>query len=142
MAQLRNLFVGGQTPAFLSDLALTVLRVATGLGMALAHGLGKVPPTERFIGGVESMGFPVPVLFAWMAGLAELVGGILLALGLLTRPAALSIAGTMVVAYFIRHGSDPFAQKELAFLYLVLSATFVVLGSGRFGLDRFLRGRP
>lgn len=135
------LFGGSAPPSLPADIGLTLLRVSAGLAMAFAHGLGKVPPPDRFVGGIESMGFPAPLLFAWLAGLAELVGGLLLALGLLTRPAALSIAFTMFVAFFIRHGGDPFRDKELAFLFLAISIAFTLTGSGRFSLDRFLRGR-
>lgn len=138
---IRRAFFGGSAPSsVVADLGFTVLRVGAGLAMALAHGLGKVPPPDRFIGGVEAMGFPAPVLFAWAAGLAELVGGVLLALGLMTRPAALSLVVTMMVAFFIRHGADPFQQKELAFLFLIITVAFTAAGSGRFGLDRFIRG--
>lgn len=138
----KRVLFGGSTPSSLfADICLTVFRVMGGLAMALAHGLGKVPPSERFIGGVEAMGFPLPTLFAWAAGLSELVGGVLIALGLLTRPAATFLLGTMAVAFFIRHGDDPFAQKELAFLFLGFSLVYVGVGSGRFGLDRFIRGR-
>ncbi|TVR01715.1 MAG: DoxX family protein [Deltaproteobacteria bacterium] len=137
---LRTALLGGSAPGTpAADAALTSLRVAAGLAMAFAHGLGKVPPSEGFIGAVGGMGFPAPVLFAWLAGLAEVVGGLLLAVGLMTRPAAFSILITMVVAFFIRHGDDPFRQKELAFLFMFISLAFVFLGSGRFGLDRFLR---
>jgi len=139
---IKKALVGGTTPSSpLADACVTALRVGAGVAMALAHGLGKVPPSERFIGGVESMGFPVPVLFAWLAGLSELVGGFLLAAGLFTRPAALSLVGTMFVAFFIRHGNDPFRDGELAFLYMFVGVAFVGLGSGRFGLDRFIRGK-
>ena len=48
-----------------SNLSLLGLRVFAGLAMAFAHGLGKVPPSDRFIGAVENLGFPAPALFAW-----------------------------------------------------------------------------
>ena len=124
---------------FLADVAITLLRVFGGLSMSLAHGRGKTPPSAGFIDAVAGMGLPAPELMAWAASLAELVGGILLAAGLLTRPAALAVAMTMGVAAFVHHASDPFQQRELALFYGLISLIFLVIGSGRLSLDRFLR---
>src|ERR671918_92393 len=79
-----------------ADAGLLLLRVFTGLSLAIAHGWDKVPPSARFITRVGEMGLPAPELFAWLAALAEFGGGLLLAAGLFTRPVAL-----FVVAHFI-----------------------------------------
>lgn len=121
-----------------NDFALLFLRVCAGLTMAFAHGLGKMPPPEMFVQGLTAMGFPMPELLAWMAGLAEFLGGIFLAIGLLTRPAAFFIACTMVGAAFIAHAADPFVKKEMALLYLFISVFFVIRGAGKFSVDRFI----
>jgi putative oxidoreductase len=139
---IRKFLVGGSAPSYLpADIGWTITRVVVGLSMALQHGLGKVPPSDRFIGGVANLGFPAPEFFAWAAGLSELVGGLLLAAGLLTRPAALMLAATMAVACFGRHGADPFSDKEMSLLYLVISGAFVLAGSGRFSVDRLIHAR-
>ena len=119
-------------------LALTLLRVFIGLSMAFSHGLGKIPPNEQLIGGVQGMGFPMPELFAWAAGLAEFAGGILLAVGLLTRPAAAFVVFTMAVAAFGVHAADPFGVKEMALLYFFTSLFFVIHGAGRWSVDNIL----
>ncbi|UXR64733.1 DoxX family protein [Bdellovibrio bacteriovorus] len=120
------------------DLALTMLRVFIGATMAFSHGLGKLPPSEMLVGGVASLGFPMPEFFAWCAGLAEFAGGILLMLGLLTRPAAAFVVFTMAVAVFGVHAADPFGQKEMALLYLFASLFFVIHGAGRWSIDHKL----
>jgi putative oxidoreductase len=130
---------GGGEPGA-NDLALLVLRMFTGLAMALAHGIGKVPPKEGFVNGVGELGFPAPLLFAWAAGLAEFAGGLLLAAGLFTRPAALMILMTMLVAAFRRHAADPFDVKEKALLYAAVAFFFLIAGGGRLALDAW-RGR-
>lgn len=119
-------------------LALTLLRVFIGLTMAFSHGLGKLPPGEQLIGGVQGMGFPMPEFFAWAAGLSEFVGGILLAVGLLTRPAAAFVVFTMAVAAFVVHAADPFGVKEMALLYFFTSLFFVIHGAGRWSVDSIL----
>lgn len=122
----------------LDDVALAILRVFIGLTMAFSHGLGKLPPNEMLIGGVSGMGFPAPELFAWLAALAEFAGGLLLAAGLLTRPAALTVIITMLVAVFGVHAADSFQQKEMALLYLFIALFFLLHGAGRWSLDHFI----
>jgi len=140
MASLRSLLTGTTTNAASTDAGLLVLRLFTGLALAFAHGLGKFPPSARFIAGVEGMGFPVPALFAWAAAGAELVGGILLAIGLFTRPSALFILATMATAAFIRHAPDPFSGKEKALLFGVVALLFLLAGAGRYSVDAMMRG--
>lgn len=117
---------------------LLALRVFVGLTMALSHGMGKFPMSEMMVEGVRSMGFPMPEFFAYAAALTELVGGILLAIGLLARPAALFMAFTMAVAAFGVHAADPFATKEMAFLYFFVALFFALYGGGRLSVDFFL----
>lgn len=123
---------------FLTEIAVTALRVYCGLALALAHGWSKVPPSERFLEGVEELGFPMPVVFGWAAGLSELIGGLFLAAGFLTRPSALFVAFTMMVAAFGRHAADPFKAKELSLFYLFVALIFVCRGAGRISVDRIL----
>lgn len=146
-----------------NDLALVLLRLS-GLGLALAHGYGKVAALaagegDRFIAGVESLGFPLPGLFAWAAALAELLGGLCVALGLGTRVAAAFAGFAMFVAAFGRHHAfqhllvavgamqvpeetvRSWGNPELALLYLLAFGTLVLTGGGRFSLDRVWPGR-
>jgi putative oxidoreductase len=139
------------------DVAVLILRLA-GLGLALAHGWGKVAALamgsgDRFVEGVASLGFPLPALFAWAAALAEFGGGLAVALGLGTRVAAGFAAFTMAVAAFGRHhahelllvklglaGATPdqlkaWGNPELALVYLALFLGVALLGGGRFSLD-------
>jgi putative oxidoreductase len=123
------------------ELALLAARLYAGLALALAHGIGKLPPSPPFVEAVGALGFPAPLAFAWAAALAEAAGGILLALGLLTRPAAIAIAINMAVAGFLRHAADPFRAKELALFFLVTALVFAARGGGRFSVDRLVGGR-
>jgi putative oxidoreductase len=107
--------------------------------MAFGHGLGKLPPSEAFMGGVAELGFPLPHLFAWAAGLSEFVGGLFLAAGLFTRPSAMLVAITMAVAAFGRHALDPFNIKELALLYLLMALIFVARGASKWSVDNIIK---
>ena len=123
------------------NLGILWLRVLMGFGIAFLHGYGKVfgGRMEQFTEGVAEMGFPVPTFFAWAAALTEFLGGILIALGLGTRPAALLLFINMSVAAFIRHAADPFDVKELTFAYWVTAMTIVLTGPGLFSFDHLIR---
>jgi putative oxidoreductase len=121
----------------LSAVGLLLLRVVVGFGLA-THGYQKLfgGHMDQFASGVRSMGFPLPTVFAWIAALSELLGGILIALGLKTRIAAAFAFVTMAVAVFIHHAADPFHVKELALLYLSGAGSVMMIGAGKFSLDR------
>lgn len=118
-----------------TDLGLLILRLTFGLTMALAHGFGKLPPSPKFVEGLTAMGMPLPYAAAWLAGFSEFLGGLLIAAGLATRPAALFLAATMSVAAFIAHAADPFRVKEMALLFLAFAVTILFTGAGRYSLD-------
>jgi putative oxidoreductase len=122
-----------------TELGLLLLRLFAGLSMAFAHGLGKLPPSGRFLNMVESLHLPAPVFLAWAAAVAEGVGGIFLAAGFLTRVAALAILVTMLTAAFGHHAGDAFPEKELALLYAAAMLPFVFAGSGKVGVDTLFR---
>ena len=79
------------------------------------------------------------------AGIIELVGGFLIALGLFTRPAAFLSSGTMAVAYFMAHapqGWHPVVNKgEPAVVYCFLFLYMFFRGAGPLSLDSLIGGR-
>ncbi len=116
-------------------------RVAVGLAMALLHGWGKLPPSEGLVGGVGGLGLPVPELWAWGVALVEFVGGLFIAIGLLTRPAAMALGIVMAVAFLGIHGGALKGENsgEMALLYLLCSIFIASFGSGKYGIDPKLR---
>jgi putative oxidoreductase len=135
---MRNWIFGGAGGASVSaDLGLLVLRIVAGLGMALGHGIKKLPPPDGLMRAVDSMG--MPGIMAWGATVAEFGGGLLIVIGLFTRPAALLWTITMSVALIGVHRNDPFARQELALLYLCIGLLLLLTGPGRFAVDRLIR---
>jgi putative oxidoreductase len=112
--------------------ALAALRIITALAF-LQHGTGKLL-------GFPDLGFQ-PELFSLLglSGVIELVGGILLLLGLFTRPVAFLVAGEMAVAYFMAHAPKSFFpvvnQGELAILYCFIFLFLFFAGPGAWSLD-------
>jgi putative oxidoreductase len=131
------------TPPALTDLGLLLLRASFGGLMALGHGLGKL--------SADASKFPDPLGIGNAASLygavfSELVCGLLLVLGLLTRLACLPLIFAMLVAAFVIHAADPFflpgpRTKEPAVIYALAFACVLILGPGRFSLDHALFGR-
>ena len=120
------------------DLGLLLFRLFVGLAMAVAHGWGKIPPMQQLVDGVGAMGFPAPLLFAWVVALSEFAGGLMIAAGLFTRVASLFLGVTMAVAGFVVHAADPFNIKELAFFYLASCVLLIFTGAGKYSLDSIL----
>jgi putative oxidoreductase len=114
--------------------ALSVLRIVTGL-MIIQHGMGKI------------IGFPVfpayanvqPLSLIGAAGLIELIGGALLILGLLTRPAAFILSGEMAFAYFMVHAPKSFYPLinggTLAIMYCFTCLYLSTAGAGPWSVD-------
>ena len=124
-----------------ADAGLAVFRIVAFLLLAFLHGLGKVPPQEGFVGMVEGLGFPAPGVFAWLAAVAEFGGGILIALGLLTRPAALFVFVHFLFVILVAHGGDPFSDRELPILFGTAALMYLLTGPGRYSLDHVIGRR-
>ncbi len=123
------------TKSLKTDIGLAILRIFPSIFM-LTHGWGKF---NNLISGNFEFADPIgigaaPSLFLAVVG--EFVCPILIIIGLKTRWAAIPAAITMFVAAFIHHGADPFADKEKAFLFLVVFIVIILLGPGRFSADR------
>lgn len=132
MAEL-NTFYANWTPRILS-----VLRIITGF-LFIWHGSQKLfgfPPAPPGM-----MPDPVPTIII-VAGALEFFGGLLILVGLLTRPVAFLLSGLMAVAYFMGHASKGFLPLqnggELAVLYCFVFLFFSVAGGGRWSLDRLI----
>ena len=77
------------------------------------------------------------------AGVIELVCGVLMVIGLFTRPAAFLLSGMTAVAYFMAHASKNFFPilngGELAVLYCFVFLYLAAAGGGPFSVDRLIR---
>jgi putative oxidoreductase len=130
-----------------APVALLIIRAATGL-VLVPHGYMKATgAVTGLAAGLATKGLPAPSLLAWCATLAELVGGLCLAAGLLARPAAAVMSFTMVVAWSTSHlgnipdiGGPRGGVFEYPFLLSVIALALAISGPGRLSLDRILFG--
>lgn len=129
------------------DLGILLLRVLFGAAIA-AHGAQKI---FGWFGGYglkgtggffESLDFRPGVLFAGAAGVGELLGGLLLVLGLLTPLGAAAVLGPMLVAIGSVHLHNGFFASnngiEMPFLYGATALSLMFIGSGGYSLDAML----
>jgi putative oxidoreductase len=125
----------GIIPASWSSHLHAALRIVTGL-LFLEHGTSKYfnfPATEYFANGVE--------VFSLMglAGALEIIGGLLIIIGLFTRITAFVLAGFMAVAYFMAHATQNLFpllnQGEAAILFCFIFLYFSAAGAGPWSLD-------
>jgi putative oxidoreductase len=121
-----------------SNLGLLILRVFIGAAM-LTHGLAKIQGgVDGFTQNVANMGIPAAQVLGPLAVFAESGGALLLAIGLLTRPAAFLLVATMAVAVVKVHGGDGFSAQEAAWLYLVPALFFLLKGAGKWSVDALI----
>lgn len=134
-------FGGSRSKAVGIDVGLLVLRLWVGLPMALVWGPSKIPPAPGFVEAVGKLGFPMPTFFAWCAGMSEVMGGALLVMGLMTRPAALFLGFTMfVAAFWQKAGMEFFSADRLnPTHFLVMCIVLLITGAGRMSADQALR---
>lgn len=115
---------------------LAGLRILAGV-MFACHGSQKV------FGAFGGMPPGAPQTIVWIAGPIEFFGGILIALGLFTRPVAFIASGLMAVAYFWGHARNGFFPKanggELAVLYCWIFLYIAAQGAGAFAIDNLIK---
>jgi len=124
----------------------SILRIVTGV-LFLEHGLNKL---FNFPATPNHAAYSLSTLFSSLSpglqGPIEVVGGVLLAFGLFTRPVAFILAGDMAFAYFWAHaprGFFPLSNGgnggELAILYCFVFLYLWLAGGGEWSLDRLWR---
>ena len=118
---------------------LSISRIMLGL-LFLEHGTAKVLDFPHL---PSHQAWAVSSLNPGVQGLIELIGGLLFALGLFTRPVAFILTGDVAVAYFMAHAPRGFFPLlnggELAIIYCFAFFYFWVAGGGEWSLDRLLR---
>ncbi|MEH7545229.1 DoxX family protein [Neobacillus vireti] len=129
------------------NLGLLIIRLVVGI-LFIGHGAQKL---FGWFGGYglkgtggwfDSIGMKPGITMALLAGLAELVGGVLFALGLLTPLAGFIIAGTMIMAIVKVHAPNGLWATANGYEYnltlLAIAIGVALIGPGQYALDAFL----
>ena len=119
--------------------------VPHGWSKIIGGAVAKYNEAGALVGGTAAfmtkMTFPAPEAMAWYIGILELVGGVMLAVGLLTRLIAIQIAGFMLVAAFVVHSSSWFwtgRGMEMPLILLVIAIVIAIRGGGNLSIDKNL----
>jgi putative oxidoreductase len=114
---------------------LSLLRIVTGL-LFLEHGTGKLLGFPAGLPFIDQM----PAGLLYFTGAMELIGGLLVTIGLFTRPAAFILSGFMAVAYFLAHFPQSFFPAknfgEPAILFCFVFLYLAAAGSGPWAVRR------
>ena len=122
-----------------TDIATLVLRLLFG-GLFIYYGYMKLDMYSQYAGMFpDYLGLGAKPTYI-LVSCCELIGGILLVLGLFTRLAIIPIFIIMVVVYFVTHKKDVFTAKQLEFFYMFICILVFILGGGRYSLDALLFG--
>jgi putative oxidoreductase len=126
------------------DAALLILRVVLGI-VLLYHGIPKLMNFSAAVGGFQTMGMPAPSLTAAFALLAEVVGGLLILLGVAVDVAALLVIIDMLGAIALVHWANGFdftkGGWEHPFTVLTMALVLALAGPGRIAVGKHESGR-
>jgi putative oxidoreductase len=131
---------GNQQNSISQNIGFLLLRFFVGLALCTVFEKffpknGIWGPQEWFIQDTTNMGFPFPTFFAWVAVLSEFFGGILLMVGLFTRPSALLNIIVTFTATFIYHKGDIGGAGLLSLYFMIMCVCVLLFGPGKFSLD-------
>lgn len=118
------------------DTALLILRLVLGI-LILLHGISKLPPPPEAIAGILAKD-NLPAALGYAVYLGEIVGPILIIIGVWTRLGAILIAINMIVAVLLAHTGQLFSlgraggyALELQAMYLFVAIALAFTGAGR-----------
>ena len=126
----------GNLYATLGESAETILRVAAGL-LLVTHGYGKIMNPFGAAGMVEGLGFYPGVFWSPLLAATEFFGGILIAVGLFTRPAAFAAMIVLAVTVYF-HGivqAEGLGGAEKSILWTLIMFYFVIRGANSHSVD-------
>ena len=131
----RFLFPSKPNSIYISFILL-IIRIVFGI-LLMNHGIEKWSNYQEL-----STAFPDPLglgspLSLGLAIFGEMICSVAFIVGFLYRLAMIPMIFTMCIAFFVVHGNDPFAVKELAFVYLVVFVLMYIIGPGKFAIDRW-----
>lgn len=120
----------------LHDFAETLLRVVAGVAL-VTHGAGKIVDPFGAAGMVESLGFHPGAFWSLLLSCTEFFGGLLVALGLLTRPASFAAMVVLLVTvwfHWVTMGQG-YAGAEKSILWAAIFFFFFIRGGNRHSVD-------
>ena len=140
--QLKNIYQEfSRLSEYLQSFALFFARITVAYGF-YNPAMMKWNDINSVASWFESLGIPMPLLNAYMAATTEIVGVVLLTLGLFTRLISVPLIVVMIVAIFTVHISHGFEAGnngfEIPLYYMLFLFIFLSNGAGKFSVDNYL----
>lgn len=116
--------------------AETLLRLIAG-GVLVTHGWPKIQEPTATVAMVEGLGFHPGTLWSWALALTEFAGGICVAIGLLTRPAAAAACFVLLVTVYFHwiHQGQGFQGAQFSIVWAAIMLFFAIRGANRHSVD-------
>jgi len=120
------------------EISIAVIRIITGILIA-SHGIYFFDPDAitNLAGMLNDLNFPIPRFMAYLAKGAEFFGGILFAIGFLTRLVSIPLSITMLVLIWMANWN--IFNQDLPTLYILLFALYCLHGAGKYSVDHYLK---
>jgi len=123
-----------------TSIGLLLIRVLAGFAMVYDHGYAKFQVivnggTDKFINFL-GMG---PHASMALSMTAEFFFAMFVVFGLFTRFSTIFLIINMAVAFFVAHAGDPFIERELSFLYMIIFLMLFFTGGGKYSLSTFIK---
>ncbi|MCL2074773.1 MAG: DoxX family protein [Marinilabiliaceae bacterium] len=134
--KLQDLFSTKSVSGSSASIGLLLLRIAIS-AMMLTHGMTKLSNFSELSQHFDPIGIGGSLSLSLVI-FAEVFCSIAVMLGLFTRLCVIPLMFAMCVAIFIFLAGEPFAAKELALLYLSFYVVLLIVGPGRYSIDRLL----
>lgn len=137
MSSILNFLFPSKPSDNATSLFLLSLRILLGV-LLMTHGIQKLSNFSEL-----SSSFPDPLgvgsnISLILAIFGELVCSIGFIVGALYRLALIPMIFTMLVAFFVIHGGDPFGMRELPFVYLIIFILMYIIGPGKYSIDKYI----
>ncbi len=121
-----------------TDSVIVALRIIVG-ALLIYHGTSKVfEGFDQMTADLTQRGWPLPGLQAMLATYVEFAGGVMLMVGLFTRPVLVAVIAEFMIIFFLFSANDVFAKKEKALIFLVLANALFLFGPGKLSVDAHL----
>ena len=122
------------------DFGVLVLRLAFGFQLVKVSWQNALMPTQKlpeFVNYLTTLGFPFPTVGAYVSAYTEFIGGILLVLGLWTRPTAILLIVNFTVAFFLAHlaVNDTYQNTFPSANLIAVNVFLLFNGAGNYSVD-------
>ncbi len=111
-----------------------LLLIRLSLAFFILHGWMKVTDIAATAGFFAQLGIPMPELMAWVAGLAQLIGGLAILLGVCTSIFGVLVAFTMLVAFVTAGVQVGFPANEIIIVFFLVALGIAFTGPGKYSL--------